>query len=37
VLERLASSLSLGTGEANSLVHALFTEADVSLRRHLAT
>lgn len=35
-LARLASALALGASEANSLLHSIFSEADVSLRRHLA-
>lgn len=36
-LARLSSALALGASEANSLLHTLFSEADVSLRRHLST
>ncbi len=35
-LARLASVLALGKSEARSLLHTMFSEADVSLRRHLA-
>jgi RNA polymerase sigma-70 factor (ECF subfamily) len=35
-LARLASTLALGASEANSLMRTLFSEADVSIARHLA-
>lgn len=35
-LARLACVLALGKSEASSLLHTMFSEADVSLRRHLA-
>ncbi len=36
-LARLASVLALGASEASSLLHSMFSEADVSIRRHLST
>ena len=35
-LARLSTALALGGSEASSLLHSLFSEADVSLRRHLS-